>query len=107
MPLPPVLAAHPTLVAVTRRIAQRSLPTRSAYLAQLDIAANRQRGSDRAIASATMSSAASASPVRRRAIRWIRGSSGRRISTKAPSDVALGATRPSPTRNCAASSMLH
>ena len=47
MPLPPVLAAHPTLVAVTRRIAQRSLPTRSAYLAQLDIAANRQRGSDR------------------------------------------------------------
>ena len=40
-------ALHPTVVAVTRRIVERSGPTRSAYLAQLDAAANRKPGADR------------------------------------------------------------
>jgi phosphogluconate dehydratase len=40
-------ALHPTVVAVTRRIGERSGPTRSAYLAQLDAAANRKPGADR------------------------------------------------------------
>src|SRR5688500_3576483 len=38
---------HPVLEAVTRRIRERSAPTRSAYLARIDAAANRDRGSDR------------------------------------------------------------
>jgi phosphogluconate dehydratase len=38
---------HPVLEAVTDRIRERSAPTRSAYLARLDAAANRDRGSDR------------------------------------------------------------
>jgi len=40
-------AIHPTVAAVTRRIVERSAPTRSAYLAQLDEAANRKPGADR------------------------------------------------------------
>jgi phosphogluconate dehydratase len=38
---------HPTIDAVTRRIVQRSAPIRSAYLAQLDLAANRKPGAER------------------------------------------------------------
>ncbi|APW42074.1 phosphogluconate dehydratase [Rhodoferax saidenbachensis] len=40
-------ALHPTVLAVTRRIVERSAPTRSAYLAQLELAANRKPGADR------------------------------------------------------------
>ena len=40
-------ALHPTVEAVTRRIAQRSAPTRSAYLAQVDAAAQRKPGAER------------------------------------------------------------
>ena len=38
---------HPVVEAVTRRIRERSAPTRSKYLAQLDVAANRPPGADR------------------------------------------------------------
>ena len=38
---------HPTVEAVTRRIVERSAPTRAAYLAQLDLAANRKPGAER------------------------------------------------------------
>jgi phosphogluconate dehydratase len=38
---------HPVLAAVTRRIRERSAPTRSAYLARIDAAAQRERGADR------------------------------------------------------------
>ncbi len=38
---------HPTIEAVTRRIAQRSAPTRSAYLAQIQAARERKPGADR------------------------------------------------------------
>ncbi|MFM1980124.1 MAG: hypothetical protein RLZ68_1389, partial [Pseudomonadota bacterium] len=38
---------HPLVDAVTRRIQERSAPTRSAYLAQIQAAANRDRGADR------------------------------------------------------------
>ncbi len=38
---------HPTIEAVTLRIRQRSAPTRSAYLAQVKAAAQRDRGADR------------------------------------------------------------
>jgi phosphogluconate dehydratase len=38
---------HPVLEAVTERIRERSAPTRAAYLARLEQAANRDRGSDR------------------------------------------------------------
>ncbi len=38
---------HPAIVAVTARIRERSLPTRSAYLAQVKAAAKRDRGADR------------------------------------------------------------
>jgi phosphogluconate dehydratase len=38
---------HPVLEAVTARIRERSAPTRSAYLARVDEAANRDRGADR------------------------------------------------------------
>ncbi|MEY2861008.1 MAG: hypothetical protein RL392_1466 [Pseudomonadota bacterium] len=38
---------HPVVDAVTRRIQERSAPTRSAYLAQIQAAANRDRGADR------------------------------------------------------------
>ena len=40
-------AIHPVVDAVTRRIQERSAPTRSAYLAQIQAAANRDRGADR------------------------------------------------------------
>ena len=40
-------ALHPTVEAVTRRIVQRSAPTRSAYLAQVDAAAQRKPGAER------------------------------------------------------------
>ena len=40
-------AVHPVVEAVTRRITERSAPTRSAYLAQLEIAANRKPGAER------------------------------------------------------------
>jgi len=38
---------HPLLEAVTRRIRERSAPTRSAYLARVDAAAAQDRGADR------------------------------------------------------------
>lgn len=38
---------HPTVEAVTRRIAERSAPGRGAYLAQIDAAARQPRGADR------------------------------------------------------------
>ncbi len=41
------MLVHSTVGVVTQRIAKRSAPTRSAYLARLDAAANRPRGSDR------------------------------------------------------------
>ncbi len=44
---PASTALHPTVLAVTRRIQERSGPTRSAYLAQLDAAAQRRPGADR------------------------------------------------------------
>ncbi len=40
-------ALHPVVDAVTRRIIDRSAPTRSAYLAQIDAAADRKPGADR------------------------------------------------------------
>ena len=43
--LPPSL--HPAVQAVTRRITERSAPTRTAYLARLDEAANRKPGPER------------------------------------------------------------
>jgi phosphogluconate dehydratase len=43
----PSRAIHPVVDAVTRRIQERSAPTRSAYLAQIEAAANRDRGADR------------------------------------------------------------
>ena len=43
----PRASIHPTVEAVTRRIRERSAPTRSAYLAQLDQAANRKPGAER------------------------------------------------------------
>ncbi|RYX90257.1 MAG: phosphogluconate dehydratase [Comamonadaceae bacterium] len=41
------MTLHPTLLAVTARIAARSAPTRQAYLKQLDEMANRRPGADR------------------------------------------------------------
>jgi phosphogluconate dehydratase len=41
------MAIHPTVSAITARIAERSRPTRSAYVAQLHVAANRERSTDR------------------------------------------------------------
>ncbi|MDD0814663.1 phosphogluconate dehydratase [Curvibacter sp. HBC28] len=41
------MTLHPTVDAVTRRIRERSGPTRSAYLQQIDQAARRTRGPDR------------------------------------------------------------
>ena len=41
------IALHPVVLAVTRRITERSAPTRSAYLAQLDAAAQRKPGAER------------------------------------------------------------
>jgi phosphogluconate dehydratase len=38
---------HPAIEAVTQRIRERSAATRSAYLAQIKVAANRDRGADR------------------------------------------------------------
>ena len=38
---------HPAVAAVTRRIRERSAPTRSAYLARIDAAAGQDRGADR------------------------------------------------------------
>ena len=46
-PSPSRPAVHPVVDAVTRRIAERSTSTRSAYLAQLEIAANRTPGAER------------------------------------------------------------
>ena len=40
-------ALHPAVDAITRRIRERSAPTRSAYLAQLDQAAGRKPGAER------------------------------------------------------------
>jgi phosphogluconate dehydratase len=45
MPNPTPL--HPTVLAVTERIRERSAPHRSAYLAQVDAAANRKPGAER------------------------------------------------------------
>lgn len=41
------MKTHPVLEAVTQRIRERSAPTRAAYLARLEQAANRDRGADR------------------------------------------------------------
>ena len=46
-PPPSKPALHPVVINVTRRIAERSASTRSAYLAELDIAANRKPGAER------------------------------------------------------------
>ncbi|MCX8516613.1 MAG: dihydroxy-acid dehydratase, partial [Rhodoferax sp.] len=43
----PVSKLHPTIEAVTRRIRERSAPTRGAYLALVDAAIQRQPGADR------------------------------------------------------------
>ena len=40
-------ALHPVVEAVTRRIRERSASTRAAYLAQLELAADRKPGADR------------------------------------------------------------
>ena len=53
---------HPTVFAVTQRIAQRSLLTRTAYLQRLEAAANRPRGSDR-LGCANVAHAIAALPV--------------------------------------------
>ena len=42
-----VPALHPTVEAVTRRITERSAPTRGAYLAQLEVAIQRKPGAER------------------------------------------------------------
>ena len=42
-----ILTLHPVVDAVTRRIIERSAPTRSAYLAQIDLAAQRKPGAER------------------------------------------------------------
>jgi phosphogluconate dehydratase len=44
---PSPAALHPVVEAVTRRIRERSVVTRAAYLAQLELAANRKPGADR------------------------------------------------------------
>ncbi|MDZ7937870.1 MAG: phosphogluconate dehydratase [Rhodoferax sp.] len=44
---PAAPALHPVVEAVTRRIVERSVVTRAAYLAQLELAANRKPGADR------------------------------------------------------------
>lgn len=41
------MKTHPVLAAVTQRIRERSAPTRAAYLARLEQAADRDRGADR------------------------------------------------------------
>jgi phosphogluconate dehydratase len=41
------MKAHPLFAAVTQRIRERSAPARSAYLARIEAAANRERGADR------------------------------------------------------------
>ena len=41
------IALHPVVLAVTQRIVERSAPTRQAYLAQLELAANRKPGAER------------------------------------------------------------
>jgi phosphogluconate dehydratase len=46
-PVISIPSVHPVVDAVTRRIIERSAPTRSAYLVQLDIAAKRKPGADR------------------------------------------------------------
>jgi len=45
--MPNSVSVHPVVLAITRRIVERSAPTRSAYLAQLDAAANRKPGAER------------------------------------------------------------
>jgi phosphogluconate dehydratase len=45
--MPHSVPVHPVVLAVTRRIAQRSSRTRATYLAQLDAAANRKPGAER------------------------------------------------------------
>jgi phosphogluconate dehydratase len=46
-PRPAVPALHPVVETVTRRIVERSMPTRSAYLAHIDQMADRKPGADR------------------------------------------------------------
>ena len=53
---------HPTVAAVTQRVADRSQSTRTLYLQRLDVAANRQRGSDR-LGCANVAHAIAALPV--------------------------------------------
>ena len=45
--MPHSVSVHPVVLAVTRRIVERSAPTRGAYLAQLEVAANRKPGAER------------------------------------------------------------
>jgi len=45
--MPQPISVHPAVLAVTRRIAERSAPTRRAYLAQVDAASQRPPGSER------------------------------------------------------------
>jgi phosphogluconate dehydratase len=45
--MPHFVPVHPVVLAVTRRIVERSAITRGAYLAQLDAAANRKPGAER------------------------------------------------------------
>ena len=46
-PAVPPSTPHPTLLAVTARIVQKSAATRSAYLAQIDMASHRKPGAER------------------------------------------------------------
>ena len=45
--MPHTITLHPVVDAVTRRIQERSAPTRSAYLAQVDAYAQRKPGAER------------------------------------------------------------
>ena len=45
--MPHSVPVHPVVLAVTRRIVERSAPTRSAYLGRLEEAANRKPGAER------------------------------------------------------------
>ncbi len=56
------MPVHPTVIAVTQKIVQRSLATRTAYLQRLDAAARRPRGSDR-LGCANVAHAIAALPV--------------------------------------------
>ena len=62
-PVPPnFVALHPVVASVTARIAERSRPRRTAYLAQIDAAATRARSADR-MGCANLAHAVAGSPL--------------------------------------------